>query len=307
MANFFMYPQKCIDPVGEVRPHDWIWTQIAKRLGIAELYNPRLAHVPYENWDEAVEDLHREAYEEWAAREDVSPLNPPCWEEFQERPVFRYEIKDPYHAFKKDLASGENPFRGTASGKVEFYSDLLAKGPRHLATNGHPTSSAGDSDKCYGGGNLPPMAQMSSGGWDTFHSQDTERYPLLMSSPHSHYRVHSFLDNNSWLRGDCYRHAVWLSLADAKARGIKDDDLVRIYNELGEIIIPAYVTSRVVPGNVFVHHGAWYRPSQEKNELMPEGVDRGGAPNLLIHNEDLPVTIVDIFPCKGLVQIEKEE
>jgi len=151
------------------------------------------------------------------------------------------------------------------------------------------------------------MAEMTKGGKDTFYSKDTEKYPLLMSSPHGFYRMHSFLHNNPMLRGDCYRHAVWMSVADAKARGIKDDDLVTVYNDIGEMIIPAYVTSRVVPGTVAVHHGGWYRPSEEKSELMPDGIDRGGAPNLLCHDEDLPDTIVEMLPCKGLVQIEKWE
>jgi hypothetical protein len=65
------------------------------------------------------------------------------------------------------------------------------------------------------------------------------------------------------------------------------------------------VTSRVVPGTVFIFHGSWYNPSKTKSELMPDGIDVGGAPNLLIHNDDLPATIVGMFPCKGLVQVEK--
>jgi anaerobic dimethyl sulfoxide reductase subunit A len=307
LANFFLYTQKCVDPVGEVRSHDWVWTEIARRLGIAELYNPSLAHVSYEDWDDAMEGLHQEAYEQWAQRKDIAPLHPPNWEEFQKKPVFRVGIKDPNYPCKKDLEAGENPFRGTASGKIEFYSQVLAKGPRHLATNDHPSTSAGGTAKCYGPGNLPPMAQMSLGGWETFHSKDTEKFPLLMSSPHSIYRVHSFLDNNLWLRGDCYRHAIWLSVADAKARGIKDNDLVRVYNDIGEMIIPAYVTSRVVPGATFLFHGSWYTPGRDQSVLMPDGLDRGGAPNFLIHNEDLPQTIIGMFPCKGLVQVEKCE
>jgi anaerobic dimethyl sulfoxide reductase subunit A len=301
--NLFLYRQKCVDPPSEVKPNMWVWTQIAKRLGIAELYNPRMANVPDEQWDDAMEELHREAYERWAATEEIARLNPPSWEEFQKRPVFRYEIKDPHYAFKEDVERGENPFRGTASGKIEFYSEVLAKGPDYLAMN----EATPGSGKCYGGGNLPPMAQMTMGGRDTFYSKDAEKYPLLMSSPHALYRTHSWLDNNLWLKGDCYRHAVWMSIADAKARGIRDNDLVRVYNDIAEMIIPAYVTSRILPGTVAIHHGGWYRPSEEKSPLMPDGIDRGGAPNLLIHNEDLPDTVVGTFPCKGLVQIDKWE
>lgn len=304
LSNYFIYCQKCIDPVGEVRPHDWVWTQIAKRLDIAEQYNPRMVDVPIEKWDETIEELHREAYEEWAERKDISILNPPSWEEFQRKPVFRYEIKAPYYPFKRDLEGGENPFKNTTSGKIEFYSGILAKGPKYLATNDYYPPGSG---KCYGGGDLPPMAKMTFGGKDTFYSEDIGKYPLLMSSPHSLYRMHSFLDNNPWLRDDCYRHAIWISVVDAKSRGIRDDDLVKIYNDIGEMIVPAYVTSRVVPGTVILFHGAWYKPDTQKSPLMPDGIDRGGAPNLLIHNVDLPMTVVGMFPCKGLVQIERWE
>lgn len=304
LPNFIMYAQKCIEPVGEVKSNDWIWTHIASRLGIAELYNPRMVGVSDDEWDEAIEELHREAYEKWTQTEEIKPLNPPSWDDFQKKPVFRWELKEPHYPLKKELEAGENPFRGTESGKMEFYSNELAKGPQHLATCDHPIKG---SARCYGPGNLPPMAEMTPGGWDTFYSKDTWKYPLLMSSPHPAYRVHTFLDNNLWLKDDCYRHAVWISVVDARVRKIKDDDLVRVYNDIGEMVIPAYVTSRVVPGTVFVLHGSWYMPSERKSQLMPDGIDVGGAPNFLIHNEDLPQTIVGIFDCKGLVQIEKYE
>ncbi len=151
------------------------------------------------------------------------------------------------------------------------------------------------------------MAQMTKGGKDTFHSEKTRQYPLLMSSPHSYYRVHSWLDNNNWLRTDCYRHAVWMNVADAKSRNIKDDDMVRVYSDIGEMIGPAYVTSRIVPGTVAIHHGGWYLPRHEKSAIMPDGIDYRGAPNLFTHNEELPDTLVGTLPCKGLVQIEKWE
>ncbi|MBI4330281.1 MAG: molybdopterin-dependent oxidoreductase [Chloroflexi bacterium] len=301
LANYFVYRQKCVDPPGEIKSSEWVWVQIARRLGIAEQYSPRLADVPDNEWDEAVEDLYREAYEKWALREDVAALKPPGWQEFQKKPVFRWETKDAYYPFKKDLDAGKNPFRGTPSGKLEFYSEGLSRGADHLATHEFFAGSG----KCYGGGNLPPMAQMTTGGGAGFHSEDTERYPLLMSSPHSYYRVHSFLDNQALLKDDCYRHAIWINVSDARARGIKDDDPVRVYNELGEMVVPAYVTGKIVPGTVCLFHGGWYVPDAARSPTMPEGIDTRGSPSLLIHNRDLPQTVLGYYPCQGLVQIEK--
>ncbi len=304
LGSHFVYRQKCVDPPGEVKPNDWIWTQIAKRLGLVDKYNPRMADVADEDWDQAVEMLYKEAYENWTNRKDIAPLNPPDWETFQERPVFRFPMEgEPYYPLKHHVDAGENPFEGTASGKIEFYSEVLAEGPEYLRNHDIPPGTG----RCYGGGELPPMAQMTLGGRDTFFSENTGEYPLLMSSPHSYYRVHSWLDNNKWLRTDCYRHAVWMSVADAKKRGIKDGDGVRVYSDIGEMVGPAYVTSRIVPGTVAIHHGGWYVPKKEKTDLMPDGIDRRGAPNLFTHSEDLPDTVVGTFPCKGLVQIERLE
>ncbi|MFC2071610.1 molybdopterin-dependent oxidoreductase, partial [Chloroflexota bacterium] len=225
-GRYFIYCQKCVDPPGEIKSREWIWVQIARRLGIADQYSPHLADVPDDSWDEVVEDLHREAYERWMTRKDVIPLKPPSWEDFQKKPVFRWEIEDPYDSYKRAMERGENPFRLTASGKVEFYSKDLGKGPEYLADDfpaavregarpGHIPAPR----KWYGGGNLPPMAQMTMGGKATYHSKDLEKYPLLMSSPHSLFRVHTLHDNQPLLNKDCYRHAVWINVSDAGARG----------------------------------------------------------------------------------------
>ena len=311
--NCLVYCQKCVDPPGEVKPKEWIWIQLAKRLGIADEYSPRLANVPDDKWDEVMEELHQEAYEKWASRKEVMPLRPPSWQEFQKNPVFRWEIKEPKYPYKSE--NGENPFQGTASGKIEFYSEELARGPDYVADTDRPgvdywvyRNHLPAPKKYYGGGNLPPMAQMTFGGKSTYYSKDTEKYPLLMASPHSLFRIHTMHDNQPLLNQDCYRHAVWLSVPDAKARGIKDNDMVKVYNDVGEIIMPAYVTSRIVPGTVALFHGGWYIPGETKSEKMPEGVDTRGAPNVLTHyDEHLPDTIVNHLPCKGLVEIEKWE
>jgi len=56
------------------------------------------------------------------------PIAPAEWEEFQKKPVFRWEVKEPNYTYKNTMARGENPFEGTESGKIEFYSQELAEG-----------------------------------------------------------------------------------------------------------------------------------------------------------------------------------
>jgi anaerobic selenocysteine-containing dehydrogenase len=307
-GNYFVYNQKCVDPPGEVKPRGWIWVQIAKRLGIAGQYSPRLADVPDDKWDETIENLHREAYEKWALSKEIAPLNPPSWEDFQKKPVFRWQVDEPYYTYKNAILRGENPFKGTESGKIEFYSQELAVNSGPVGKDKSTSVKTHNTNPHYAGGHLPPMAEMNQGGKATYYSNDTAKYPLLMSSPHGLYRIHTLLDNQPLLSGDCYRHACWISVAEAKSRRIKDNDLVRVFNEQAEIIMPAYVTSKVVPGTVNIFHGGWYTPGKMKTDLMPEGIDTRGAPNLMTHYEEhQPDTILDHQPCKALVQIEKWE
>ena len=84
---------------------------------------------------------------------------------------------------------------------------------------------------------------------------------------------------------------------DAEPRGIKTGDKVRVFNDRGSLVIPAFVTARVIPHLVAMPQGAWYRPDEK-------GVDQGACFNVLTTLEATPL-------AKGnpshtnLVQVEK--
>ena len=63
----------------------------------------------------------------------------------------------------------------------------------------------------------------------------TRKYPLFLLTSHSRYRVHYLFWEHSWLRNHVYRHRVWINAADAKARGIKDNDMVIVFNDRGKV------------------------------------------------------------------------
>lgn len=94
-----------------------------------------------------------------------------------------------------------------------------------------------------------------------------------------------------------FRHSVWISVADAKARGIKDGDLVRVYNQRGEVVMPAYVTSRESPGTACIYPHSQYDPNKA-------GVDRGGNCNTL-NDDNLQAGAAGQEACNALVEIEK--
>ena len=89
---------------------------------------------------------------------------------------------------------------------------------------------------------------------------------------------------------------VIINSTDAEARSIGEDDLVRVFNDLGTTILPANVTEKIMPGVVDIPEGAWYDPDKD-------GVDRGGNPNILIADRPSPGGAYPYNTC--LVQVEK--
>lgn len=297
MRNYFVYSQKAVDPPGEVRAREWVYTQLANRLGVGDKYNPLLKDVPWEEWDKTIDNMYREAYEEWAKDEygmlaDLG-IEPKPWEEFIKEPVVRVPIEEPYHAFKNVLDLGINPFKNTPSGKIEFVSGYL--------------ESVDLRNTCYGGkmDSMPRWepSYMNEPPNDSFYHPKTKKYPLSLNTPVSIFRQHSVNDNNVLLR-DCYKHHIWMNPADAKARNIEAEDLVYVYNEFGEIVLPVYITSKIMPGTVAIYHGGWYQPNEVRTEKMPYGIDRRGACNLLIGDTHLPHAVGALLVA-GLVEVKK--
>ena len=53
---------------------------------------------------------------------------------------------------------------------------------------------------------------------------------------------------------------VWLNTLDAQERGIEHGDMIKVFNDRGQIVLPVKVTPRIMPGVISVPQGAWYAP-----------------------------------------------
>ncbi|MFH1381620.1 MAG: molybdopterin-dependent oxidoreductase [Chloroflexota bacterium] len=306
VSNLFLCGFKAVEPPGEARPMEWIMVQLAKKFGVAEQYSPRLADVvdDYpEGYDRRIEELLKEAYETWAQRKEITSRNPPTWAEFRKTPIYRVPYEGPPHVAFGDHINKGKPF-DTPSGKIEFYSDFLADPEMSRKSYFLPQRKL-DNRICLGGSVppvIPPMAEWMLP-WDSSLAPKANKYPLMMLTSHSFHRQHTSQDNNPWNR-DEMRHSLHINVADATTRGIKDGDNIRVYNDTGEVNMVAYVTSRITPGVVIIRHGAWPELSQQKTDLMPEGVDRRGNDNFLTSSEYYP-WVVGTLHCNNLVQVEK--
>ena len=301
MRNYFTFCARGLEFPGEVRSKEWVWTEIAKRLGVADKYNPRMLDVDAEHWVDAQEAVYKEAFENWANNETVMAYlgyeKRPTWEEFKANPGVRTEIDVPYDPFKTMMERGESPF-GTPTGKIEFVSNYV---------------KTHDMTESRWRGKIDPMpvwspsyveGDIGSASNDGFYNPKVKDYPLSMVTPVSIYRQHSSNDNNPLMREDCYRHAVWISGVDAQARGIKDGDICRVYSDRGEVELTAYVTNRMMPGTAAVHHGAWFQTDGTPAERNKFGEDLRGTPNILLDDGHLP-HILGALIIAGLVEVEK--
>jgi anaerobic dimethyl sulfoxide reductase subunit A len=141
---------------------------------------------------------------------------------------------------------------------------------------------------------IPPLPSHIES-WESLNDPLAEKYPLQLITPHFKRRAHSQFDNLPWLR-ELQTQAVSINTSDAEKRGIRSGDPVRIFNDRGEVRIPAKVTERIIPSVVALPQGAWYQPDEQ-------GIDHGGCANVLTKNVTSPG---GSFVCNTtLVQIEK--
>jgi anaerobic dimethyl sulfoxide reductase subunit A len=127
-----------------------------------------------------------------------------------------------------------------------------------------------------------------------YDSPKSEEFPLQLLTTHFKTRAHSTWHNVPWMQ-ETEPHAVWISSVDAENRGVKDGDMVDVFNDRGRIRIAAKVTERMMPGAVNVSQGAWYDPDEQ-------GVDKGGCANVLTKDDMSPGGAVQVN--SALVQVE---
>jgi anaerobic dimethyl sulfoxide reductase subunit A len=286
-----------IPPQGEVKPWIWVYVKLAERLGI----NPKDYFKYYTNdanWDKDYEKYLRDSYEQVANYWRDRNKEVPSWERFIQGEFINCdELEGKPHTGAWDSFINEGKPLRTKSGKIEIFSHYIAD-ERNRGKGEHFDPFGRLIDNLPGDWNdlkpMPVYCRPVRGMEDPL----TERYPLYLLTPHSRYRVHYLFWTHPWLNGDVYQHRVWISLADAKARGIKDGDWVKVFNDRGEVRIRAYVTSRIMPGVTVIRQGAWYDPDEN-------GVDRGPSPSTLLGGDTESCHTAP--KATNLVQIEKAE
>ena len=239
---------KLVEPLGESKSDYRICAELAERLGIGEAYT---------------QGRDERAWVEWILDRYRATRFPglPSLDEFEASNIGVYAnpVTQPAVAFADFRADPEAHPLDTPSGKIEIFSQRL-----HDMNN--PEIPA-----------VPKYLQE----WESPFGPEAARYPLQAIGHHTLRRVHSTHENNDWLE-EAFPQRVFINALDAQARGIRDGDKVKVYNDRGATIAPCRVTNRILPGVVDLPQGAWWTPDEN-------GIDRRGSVNVLTSERWTPL------------------
>lgn len=151
----------------------------------------------------------------------------------------------------------------TPSGKLELYSSVMEERGKKFP------------------GEFCPLPDFFEPAESVLATPDlAKRYPLNVISQHPAFRTHSQYYNLPWIQEIEGPAKLFMSREDAEARGIRDGDLVRVFNDRGELKnIIAKVGIRVKPGVIELSSGMWVKLGGSVNKLT--GLYPGGPRDIL--------------------------
>ena len=288
---------KCIEPLGESKSDYDIFLAVAERLGLGAMYseggNTEL------DWCKRVFDSS-----------DVAKHT--TWKEFLKKgyfvvPADPEDARAPtanrwfYEGRKKDTPEpyplpadyvGEfGDGLQTTSGKFEFL-------PGTLSQIDDPAR--------------PPLNEYQKSYENAEADPGLADFPLQLLTPHTRYPFHIMGDDEGCTLQDIREHRVTVNghsylvarvnRQDAEARGVRDDDLVRLWNHRGSVVCAAQLTDRLRPGVVSACTGsAQYRPAGEPGN----STDLGGCVNMLSPKKTITEQSSGMAPNTSLIQFEK--
>lgn len=89
------------------------------------------------------------------------------------------------------------------------------------------------------------------------HNPLFKKYPLQFSQAHTRYRAHSSFSNARWILQIIKEPRVEMNPRDAEKRGLRNGDLVEVFNDRGKFQARYQATPEMRPGSVRVSEGWW--------------------------------------------------
>jgi biotin/methionine sulfoxide reductase len=276
MDHWLTPMRQALEPFAEARDDYAIFSGLATRLGFeAQFTEGRSA----EQWVEHLWNVTRK-------NASKAGITLPAFDEFREGPpldlrpmlVERAQVLERFRA-----DPDKNPLR-TPSGRIEIFSATIA-------AFGYPD--------CVG---HPAWYEKKE--W--LGSPRAERFPLHLLSNQPRTRLHSQLDQGitsqeAKIQG---REPMRINPEDAAARGIRDGDVVRVFNDRGAFLAGVCVSDALRRGVVQIATGAWYDMLDPSDPLS---LEIHGNPNAVTNDIGTSSLAQGPSPNSCLVEVERYE
>jgi biotin/methionine sulfoxide reductase len=241
---YILAMQQAVPPVGQARNDYDIFTGLALRLGAAEAFTE----------GRTADEWVRVAWDRISAQLARRGLKPPSFEDFWGNGYF--EMPDPqdnyvmFADFRDDPETHRLP---TPSGRIELFSEAVVEATSGVQP-GHPAW-------------LDPEEWLGA--------DLAKTYPIHLLTPQPARRLHGQMDWSAHSRAGKVREReiVQMHPDDAAARGITDDDAVRLFNDRGACFAVARLDAGLMRGVALLPTGATYDPDGT--------TDRNSNPNVL--------------------------
>lgn len=259
-------------PHAQSRDDYTILSEVAEKLGVGKEFSE----------GRTVMEWLRHLYGEWrtaqAAENPDVPI--PAFDEFWSGDGLELPVLDPGQVVFADFrADPDRHPLSTPTGRIEIFSDTIA-GFGYPDCPGHPVW-------------LEPEEWLGSAA--------AQRFPLQLIANQPRTKLHSQLDvgahsQSAKIHG---REPVRMHPSEASARGLREGDVVRIFNDRGSCLAGLTLSEALAPGIAQLSTGAWYDPDPTDPSFC-----RHGNPNVL--TADRPSSLLS-QGCTGqlcLVHIE---
>ncbi|MCC2523536.1 trimethylamine-N-oxide reductase TorA [Vibrio coralliilyticus] len=226
---------RLVDPLFQSKTDFEIFTELSRRFGRHNEYTRGMDEM---QWVRSLYDDCRAA--------NKGKFDMPSFDDFWEQSVLDFGEGKPWvrHAdFREDP---EINALGTPSGFIEITSRKIGRyGYEHCQE--HPMWFE-KTERSHGG-------------------PGSDKFPFWLQSCHPDKRLHSQMCESEEFRATYAvqgREPVYINPQDAKEKGIKDGDLVRVFNDRGQLLAGAVLMDSYSRGVIRIEEGAWYGPLNEK-------------------------------------------
>lgn len=234
---------KLVDPLFQSKTDFEIFTEFTKRWGASKEYTRGMSEM---EWLKSLYDACKDA--------NKSLFQLPEFEVFWEKSLLDFGEGKPWVRLADFREDPEINALGTPSGFIEITSRKIGRYGYQFCQE-HPMWFE-KTERSHGG-------------------PGSDKFPFWLQSCHPNKRLHSQMCDSDDFR-ESYtvkgREPCYINPQDAKEKGIKSGDLVRVFNDRGQLLAGAVVSDNFPRGVIRIEEGAWYGPlNNEDNAICTYG------------------------------------